>query len=290
MRTDPSHYYVPPSSYWPIVGCIGVCVTLVGAARWLHDSPSAPWLFAAGAGILVFCLAGWFRTVISENLSGCYNLDVGRSFRSGMAWMIFSEVLFFSGFFGALFYIRLLSVPDLGGEDFSLTRLLLWPDFSAEWPLLHNPDNQTYLGAHTVSDPWRIPALNTLLLFSSGLTITWAHRGLMKQNRLVLVAGLTMSIALGMTFLAMQSLEYYDAYTNDGLTLNAGGYGSTFYILTGFHGIHVTVGTIILLAILGRSIAGHFSPANHFGFQGATWYWHFVDVVWIFLFVFVYWL
>lgn len=283
-------YFLPPPSHWPALGCAGLFCGFIGAAHWLHDLPIGPYLFALGLAIIAVMMVGWFRRVIHENQTGCYNRWVGRSFRSGMAWMIFSEVMFFGGFFGALFFIRLWSVPELGGEVYPLTNLLLWPDFETQWPLLVNPDNRTYLGAHAVSEPWGIPALNTALLLSSGVTITWAHWGLMQQKRGVLVAGLFLTIVLGTTFLALQGNEYYDAYTKDGLTLNAGVYGSTFFILTGFHGIHVTVGTIMLMVILGRSIAGHFTPANHFAFQGVTWYWHFVDVVWLFLFVFVYWL
>jgi cytochrome c oxidase subunit 3 len=283
-------YFLPSPSHWPALGCAGLFVMFIGAAHWLHDVPVGPYVFAAGIAVVVVMLVGWFRRVITENQSGCYSERVGRSFRSGMAWMIFSEVVFFAGFFAALFFLRLWSVPELGGEIEPITNLLLWPDFEAAWPLLQNPDNHKYLGARAVSDPWRIPALNTLILLASGVTITWAHWGLMRGRRRVLVAGLSLTIALGATFLVLQGSEYFNAYTRDGLTLNAGVYGSTFFILTGFHGIHVSVGTIMLLVILGRSIAGHFTPASHFAFQGVTWYWHFVDVVWLLLFVFVYWL
>jgi len=287
---DRPRYYLPAPSHWPVLGCAGLFVLFFGAAHWLHDVPVGPYAFAAGVALVVVMLIGWFRRVIQENQSGCYEVAEGASFRSGMAWMIFSEVVFFAGFFAALFFVRLWSVPELGGEDYPLTNLLLWPDFEAGWPLLENPDNRRFLGAQAVSDPWSIPALNTLILLSSGATITWAHWGLMREKRPILVIGLVLTIALGLLFLTLQGSEYYDAYTKDGLTLNAGVYGSTFFVLTGFHGIHVTIGTIMLMVILGRSIAGHFTPVRHFGFQGVTWYWHFVDVVWLLLFVFVYWL
>lgn len=284
------HYYLPAPSHWPVLGCAGLFVLFVGAAHWLHDVPAGPYLFAAGVVLILIMLVGWFRRVIEENQSGFYDVAEGASFRSGMAWMIFSEVAFFGGFFAALFFVRLWAVPELGGEVYPLTNLMLWPDFEADWPLLVNPDNGKYLGANAVSDPWSIPALNTLILLSSGATITWAHWGLMHDKRRVLVIGLMLTVALGILFLALQANEYYDAFTEDGLTLNAGIYGSTFFLLTGFHGIHVTIGTIMLMVILARCIAGHFTPARHFGFQGVAWYWHFVDVVWLFLFVFVYWL
>ena len=283
-------YFLPRPSHWPVLGCAGLFVMFIGAAHWLHDVPIGPYVFAAGIAVVVFMLVGWFRKVIIENQTGCYNDWVGRSFRAGMVLMIFSEVVFFAGFFAALFFLRLWSVPELGGEIEPITNLLLWPEFEAAWPLLENPDNHKYLGARAVSDPWSIPALNTLILLTSGVTITWAHWGLMRGKRRALVIGLSLTIVLGATFLVLQGGEYYGDYTKDGLTLNAGIYGSTFFILTGFHGIHVTAGTIMLVVILGRSIAGHFTPASHFPSQAVTCYWHFVDVVWLFLFVFVYWL
>jgi cytochrome c oxidase subunit 3 len=289
-RAADGRYFLPAPSHWPVLGCVGLFITFIGAAHWLHDVRIGPYVFVLGLATVACMLVGWLRKVIHENQSGCYGTWVGRSFRSGMAWMIFSEVLFFAGFFAALFFIRLWSVPELGGEIYPVTNLILWPDFQAQWPLLHNPDNNKYLGARAVSDPWRIPAVNTLLLLSSGVTITWAHWGLMREKRRVLVAGLVLTVLLGAAFLVLQGNEYYNAYTKDGLTLNAGAYASTFFMLTGFHGVHVTVGTIMLLVILGRSIAGHFTPASHFAFQGVAWYWHFVDVVWLFLFIFVYWL
>ena len=263
---------------------------LAGAANWLHDMSFGPYLFSLGVILIGIMFFGWFRNVINENQTGCYNLQVDRSFRSGMAWLIFSEVAFFSGFFGALFFVRLWSVPELGGEYYPITHLTLWPDFVAEWPLLHNPDNSKYLGAQSLSDTWGIPALNTVLLLSSAVTITWAQWGLLRNKRYILIIGLILTIALGVTFLYMQAGEYYDAYTVHGLTLNAGAFGSLFFLLTGFHGLHVTLGATMLMVILGRCIAGHFTPERHFGFEGVAWYWHFVDVVWLFLFVFVYWL
>ena len=140
-------------------------------------------------------------------------------------------------------------------------------------------------------EAWGIPALNTaLLLLTSGVTITIAHWGLLKNNRRQLIIGLIMTIALGMTFLGFQIFEYAHAYSELNLKLTTGAYGSTFFMLTGFHGFHVTVGTLMLIVILGRSIAGHFTAEHHFGFEGVAWYWHFVDVVWLLLFILVYWL
>jgi cytochrome c oxidase subunit 3 len=137
---------------------------------------------------------------------------------------------------------------------------------------------------------WGIPAINTALLLSSGATVTWAHWGLLQGRRDRLVLGLAATIALGVVFLALQAYEYRHAYSELGLTLGAGAYGATFFMLTGFHGFHVTLGAIMLTVVFGRCLKGHFSPENHFAFEGVAWYWHFVDVVWLLLFVFVYWL
>ena len=186
-------YYLPPPSHWPVLGCAGLFITFIGAAHWLHDVRIGPYVFALGIGTIVFMLVGWFGNVIRENQAGCYNTWVGRSFRFGMAWMIFSEVVFFAGFFAGLFFIRLWSVPVLGGDIDPITNLILWPEFQSQWPLLHNPDNHKYLGARAVSDPWSIPALNTLLLLSSGATLTWAHWGLMRDKRRVLAIGPTVT-------------------------------------------------------------------------------------------------
>jgi cytochrome c oxidase subunit 3 len=179
--------------------------------------------------------------------------------------------------------MRSISVPDLG----SLTHQeFLWPGFKADWPATGPGIKETFspMGA------WGIPALNTALLLTSGVTLTWAHWGLLKNNRTHLIWGLVLTIALGMIFLGFQIYEYSHAYSDLNLKMTMGAYGATFFMLTGFHGFHVTVGTIMLWVILFRSVAGHFKPDNHFGFEGVAWYWHFVDVVWLFLFVVVYWL
>jgi len=283
-------YYLPGASGWPLAFGAGLFTLLVGAGRWLHDLPDGPYIFFAAISVIAVVLSGWFGTVIRENLAGCYTPWVGRSFRTAMRWLIFSEVIFFSVFFSALFYTRLWSAPELGGAYYPLTNILLWPDFSFQWPLLDNPDNSQYLGANHISSPWSIPLVNTLLLLSSACTFVWAQWGLSRGSRWILKLGLVLTILLGLTFLLLQANEYYGDYTRDGLTLNAGIYGSLFFFLTGFHGLHVAAGVLMLSVILGRSLAGHFTPDNHFALEGVGWYWHFVDVVWLLLFVFVYWL
>jgi cytochrome c oxidase subunit 3 len=279
-------YYLPDPSHWPITGSFGLFFLLVGFSMFLNGSGTGPYLMILGAAVILWMLFGWFGTVIRESEHGTYNDQVDLSFRWGMGWFIFSEVMFFAAFFGALFYARVLSVPWLGGAgDNAETHALLWPAFTAAWPTNGPADvGGTFHSMHA----WGIPAINTLILLTSGVTVTWAHWGLKKNNRAQLVWGLLATVALGFLFLGFQAYEYTHAYTEMNLTLNSGIYGTTFFMLTGFHGLHVTIGAIILTVILFRSMAGHFTADHHFAFEGAAWYWHFVDVVWLGLFVFVY--
>jgi cytochrome c oxidase subunit 3 len=231
---------------------------------------------------------GWFGTVIRESEGGMYNEQVEFSFRWGMGWFIFSEVMFFAAFFGVLFYARQLAVPWLGGDEAKiLTHDLLWPDFRQVWPT--NGPAQVG-GEFQPMSAWGLPAINTVILLSSGITVTWAHWGLKESRRRQLILGLAATVFLGFLFVFLQAKEYIHAYHELNLTLGSGIYGSTFFMLTGFHGFHVTMGAIILLIVLLRSIRGHFTPEHHFAFEAAAWYWHFVDVVWLGLFIFVYWL
>jgi len=287
---DHGTYYVPKPSHWPLVGSIGLTTMLVGAGSWLHTDWYGPYIFTLGLAILIFMMFGWFGQVIYENEKGVYDLQVDRSFRWAMSWFIFSEVCFFGAFFGALFFTRFWSVPLLGGDIHPITHITLWSNFKATWPVLVNPNNQLFVGAEEAMGAWGLAAINTVILLSSGVTITWAHWALKFNKRRQLVWGLACTVLLGIIFLLLQAHEYYDAYTDLNLTLDAGIYGTTFFMLTGFHGLHVTIGTIMLIVILVRSIRGHFTPERHFAFEAAAWYWHFVDVVWLFLFIFVYWL
>ncbi len=283
-------YFVPKPCFWPILGCFGLFLLFVGAAHWLHYVWYGSYLFLLGLSILFLMLFGWLSQVVEESRKGCYNSQADRSFQRAMSWFIFSEILLFCAFFGALFFIRFGSIPLLGGEYYPLTHILLWPDFNAHWPLLTNPDNYQYLGAKAGAKWSGIPVLNTVLLLTSGVTLNWAHWGLRTKKRTVLTAGLILTVVLGLAFLGLQGREFYQAYTAHRLTLNAGVYGSLFFLLTGFHGAHVTIGAVMLMVILARSMLGHFTPDNHFAFRGVAWYWHFVDGVWLCLFVFLYWL
>ena len=286
MSASKGGYYLPEPSHWPIVGSVGMFLLLFGFASFLHGSSSV--IMLTGAVIIIIMLFGWFGTVINESLSGKYNNQVDMSFRMGMGWFIFSEVMFFAAFFGALFYARMYSVPWLGGADNNvMTNELLWPGFDAVWPTNGPADVG---GQYMPMGAWGIPAINTLILLSSGVTVTWAHWGLKKGDRTQLILGLMATVALGFLFIGLQAYEYIHAYDELNLKLTSGIYGTTFFMLTGFHGLHVTLGATMLLVILIRSMKGHFTNEHHFAFEAVAWYWHFVDVVWLGLFVFVYWL
>ncbi len=290
MNHTQSRYYLPQPSYWPLVGSVGL-FTLLGGFACLLDGMATFGAYAMTLGVLVFIvmLFGWFGTVIRESRGGKYNDQVDVSFRWGMTWFIGSEVMFFAAFFGALFFARHFAVPWLGGAGAKgIAHDVLWPSFVAAWPLLKLPDPSHFTVAREAMEAAGIPAVNTAILLSSGATVTWAHWGLKKNDRRHLIIGLACTILLGFLFLGLQAHEYWDAYTVKDLKLSSGIYGSTFYMLTGFHGAHVTIGAIMLSVILGRSLAGHFSPTHHFAFEAVSWYWHFVDVVWLGLFIFVY--
>ncbi|MCP5142254.1 MAG: cytochrome c oxidase subunit 3 [Chromatiales bacterium] len=281
-------YYVPHGSHWPIVGSIGLTTLLGGFASMLNGSTMGGKLMIAGVVIVLIMMFGWFGTVIRESESGYYNEQVDKSFRWGMSWFIFSEVMFFAAFFGALFYARAFSIPWIGGEGNNLmTNLVLWNSWEATWPT-NGPANVG--GDYQVMGAWGLPALNTLILLTSGVTVTWAHWALKKQNRSQLILGLLATVVLGFLFVGLQAVEYGHAYHEMNLTLESGIYGSTFFMLTGFHGFHVTMGATMLTVILFRAMSGHFTPDRHFAFEAVAWYWHFVDVVWLGLFIFVYWL
>lgn len=287
-------YYVPHSSRWPIIGSSALAVLAFGAVNFIQQSTDkveteasfgAP-IFYIGLALIAYMFFGWFRTVISESVGGMNSKLLDRSFRMGMAWFILSEIMFFAAFFGALFYARLITVPWLAGAGTNLeTHVLLWPDFADTWPLFLTPGGTTT----EAMEAWGLPFINTCILVTSSVTVTFAHWALKKNQRLPLAIWLGLTVALGISFLTLQVVEYMEAYNELGLTLGSGIYGSTFFMLTGFHGAHVTMGTIMLFVILLRCLRGHFSPENHFGFEAASWYWHFVDVVWLFLFTFVYW-
>ena len=277
------HYFVPQPSLYPFTLAVALFLLALGFIQTMNGFVVGPWVMIAGVGTILYVLVGWFGAVIAESRRGAYGGWEDRSFRWGMVWFIASEVVFFGAFFFALAYTRIISVPELGNMEM-LHGSTLWPGFSGTWPSSGPKGPQfTPMGA------WGIPALNTALLLSSGATVTWAHWGVLRNRRPQLILGLALTVLLGVTFLGFQAYEYHHAYTELGLTLGAGVYGATFFMLTGFHGFHVTLGVIMLSVVLIRSIKGHFDAEHHFAFEGVAWYWHFVDVVWLLLFVFVYW-
>ena len=296
MSSHESHenYYVPAQSKWPIVASIGLLVSFYGVGTWFNDlsaereGSNGPLIFFVGGLILAWMLFGWFGNVIKESRAGLYSAQMDRSFRWGMSWFIFSEVMFFAAFFGALFYIRMWAGPWLGGEGDKGVSNMLWPNFEYTWPLLNTPDPKLFPAPSGVISAWGLPLINTLLLVTSSFTVTFAHHALKKNNRKQLKIWLALTVLLGIAFLILQVEEYVHAYNELGLTLGSGIYGATFFMLTGFHGAHVTLGALILTIMFVRVMRGHFDADKHFGFEAASWYWHFVDVVWLGLFVFVY--
>ncbi len=292
--TETPLYYVPEQSKLPVLTALALFCMLIGGGNFIKanshqtDSTFAFWWMLSGFAMMAVIFYAWFGQVIRENDSGLYSDQLNRSFVMGMSWFIFSEVMFFAAFFGALFYVRTLVMPWLAGEGDKGVSHMLWPDFQAVWPMINMPSATGFSVPSQVVDPWHLPLINTILLVSSSVTLTWAHHALKVEQRSKLNFWLFVTVALGVSFLVLQAYEYYEAYHHYGLTLNSGIYGTTFFMLTGFHGAHVTIGTLMLIVMLLRALKGHFKPNDHFGFEAAAWYWHFVDVVWVGLFIFVY--
>ena len=285
-QADASAYYVPSPTPWPLILTIGLVLVIFGVAGVLNNTYSPTPFLVVGIPLSIFILFKWFGGVIAESEGGAYNQQVDATYRWAMSWFIFSEVMFFGAFFGALFYARQLSLPWLAGSGAELTtNEFLWSGFEAVWP----SNGPAEMGGDFQTIPeWGLPFINTVLLISSSFTVTWAHHALREDKRRACIAWMWATVVLGSIFLFFQAEEYIEAYTELNLTLGSGIYGSTFFLLTGFHGMHVTLGTLMLIIITLRLMRGHFKPDSHFGFEGVAWYWHFVDVVWLGLFVFVY--
>jgi len=294
-------YYVPEESRIPIVFAFAALLAGFGAANAVAGYGTT--MLYVGLVAAIFTLAFWWSTVTKESQAGLDTPQLNNAYVYGMAWFIFSEVMFFFAFFGALFYIRSFAVPWLGGEGAKgIAGELLWPEFEATWPpmitpeqsllgenaVVKGPDENMYL--HSLRDigSW-LPLWNTVVLLSSSGTVHIAHMALKENNRKRFNFWLGVTVTLAFIFVILQASEYYEAYSHLGLTLDSGVYGTTFFMLTGFHGMHVLIGGIFLLTQLVRSLGyKHFSDKEHFGFEAASWYWHFVDVVWVCLFLFVY--
>ncbi len=286
MSNAQQMYYVPHDSRWPVFGVPGMVLLTGGFAGYLNGAGWGMPLMLVGALITLIMTVMWFRDVVNESVAGKYNAQVDTSFRQGMAWFIFSEVMFFAAFFGALFYARVFSVPWLSGDDPSTSRFL-WDSVALSWPTA-GPGDLFQAIEFKAMGAWVLPTINTLILLTSGVTLTYAHHAMKEDHRRRVIIGLAATVALGAIFMAVQSYEYIHAYRDLNLKLETGIYGSVFFMLTGFHGLHVTLGAVALFVMLIRVIKGHFTSDNHFGFEAAAWYWHFVDVVWLLLFVVVY--
>jgi cytochrome c oxidase subunit 3 len=276
------HYFVPGPSKWPLFAGMSLLATMIGASGWVNGASWGMALNIAGILATILVLYFWFGDAIGESESGKYGKNIDLSFRWSMSWFIFSEVMFFAAFFGALFYARTISLPWLG----DLGHKFIWPDFAAHW----GDSPAGTVEPFTKMGPFPLPTINTALLLLSGVTLTISHHALLANKRSKTAFWLFATIVLGAVFMGCQVYEYMHAYSDLGLKLTSGIYGSTFFMLTGFHGFHVTLGAIMLSVILYRVMKGHFTADHHFGFEGAAWYWHFVDVVWLGLYVVVYWL
>ena len=286
---QPPHYFVPAPSRHPVLTAAGLFFVILGASQWINGHAWGAYVTLFGLVMWAFVIQQWFREAIRESETGLYSDRIDTSFRWSMSWFIFSEVMFFGAFFGALYWTRLHALPNLG----SLENAVLWPDFRAVWPSSGAGFTGSPAGIvepFTTMGPWPLPTINTMLLLTSGVTLTIAHHALIAGQRARTIGFMWLTVALGLTFLFVQAYEYSHAYSELNLKLSSGAYGSTFFMLTGFHGFHVFVGMLMLLFITLRLQRGHFTPERHFGFEGAAWYWHFVDVVWLGLYIVVYWL
>jgi cytochrome c oxidase subunit 3 len=283
------YYFVPAPSRYPVLVATGMFFVILGAGQWINGHGWGAYSLLLGVVIWLSVMFQWFSTAIAEDRSGLYSHRVDVSFRWSMSWFIFSEVMFFAAFFGALYWARVHSVPMLGNLDHQI----LWPDFKAAWPTVLAGSTASPAGTvepFVTMGPWPLPTINTALLLTSGVTLTIAHHALIANHRAKCIVWMWITVLLGATFLGVQAYEYIHAYNDLNLKLSSGVFGSTFFMLTGFHGFHVFVGMLMLTFITLRLMKGHFTPESHFGFEGAAWYWHFVDVVWLGLYFLVYWL
>lgn len=277
------YYFVPAASQWPLLAGLALLITMAGASAWVNGISWGMTVNMIGLISFLVVLYKWFGDSIAESESGLYSARIDTSYRWSMSWFIFSEVMFFAAFFGALFYARSITMPWLADIDHKL----LWPDFASNWG---NGGPAGVVEKFTTMGPFPIPTINTALLLASGVTLTISHHALRAGERGKTAIWLFATVLLGAIFMGFQVYEYMHAYSELNLKLTSGIYGSTFFMLTGFHGFHVTMGAIMLSVVLYRVLKGHFTADHHFGFEGAAWYWHFVDVVWLGLYVVVYWL
>lgn len=284
-HATPHHdYHLVDPSPWPLVSSIAATVMMVGAVMWMKGLFGMPegtsWLFYAGLAGVLYSAFGWWADVIKESRAGDHTPVVSIGLRYGMVLFIASEIMFFAAFFWMFFEMAIFNEARVNIPEVSM-----WADTASAWSTWP-PKGIEVLSA------WQLPLLNTVILLLSGTTVTWAHHALQVNDRAGAKLALAITVALGLIFTAVQAYEYHhilheNLFFNEE-AVNSGLYGSIFFLATGFHGFHVLLGTIFLIVCLGRLLVGHFTPEKHFGFEAAAWYWHFVDVVWLFLFAFVY--
>nr|YP_007026038.1 cytochrome c oxidase subunit III [Spodoptera exigua]AFQ31563.1 cytochrome c oxidase subunit III [Spodoptera exigua] len=258
MKTINHPFHLVDYSPWPLTGAIGVMVLVSGMVKWFHNFNMN--LLILGYFIVILTMYQWWRDICREGTyQGKHTILVTKGLRWGMILFIVSEIFFFISFFWAFFHSSLAPNIEIGA---------MWPPVSI-----------------TPFNPFQIPLLNTIILISSGVSVTWAHHAIMENNNSQMTQGLFITIILGIYFTILQAYEYFEAP----FTIADSVYGSTFFMATGFHGLHVIIGTMFLLICLIRHLNNHFSSNHHFGFEAAAWYWHFVDVVWLFLYISIYW-
>ena len=305
------HYHLVNPSPWPFIGSMAAVLMMTGAVTWMHSSGTGlvlgpadengkhvfalkgNWLFLVGLGGVLLTMIGWWRDIIKESLRGENTSTVVRlGLRYGMILFIVSEVMFFAAWFWAFFDASLFTHA---GQAITLADGSQMTNINGDPAFLRNDFRQHFTGGVWPPqgidplNPWGLPLINTLILLLSGTTVTWAHYAVQKGDQKGLVQGLVITILLGAFFTFLQATEYTEAITNEMFKFSGGGiYGATFFMATGFHGMHVIIGTVFLTVCLFRALAHQFTPDRHFGFEAAAWYWHFVDVVWLFLFAFIY--
>ncbi len=281
-------YHLVNPSPWPLVGSLSALVLAIGAVAWMRTGNGGlfglegPWLFAVGLLGVIVTMIGWWRDVVYESVyEGSHTPVVQLHLRYGMILFIASEVMFFLAWFWAYFDAALFPAATTLPDSDTMVGLVGRQEATGgQWPPAATGDGRFV----STFDPWGLPLVNTLVLLLSGTTVTWAHHALLQNDRRGLVWGLTLTVLLGMAFTALQAYEY----THAAFEFSGHIYGSVFFMATGFHGVHVIIGTLFLAVCLFRALAGHFTPEKHFGFEAAAWYWHFVDVVWLFLFASIY--
>lgn len=292
------NYHLVNPSPWPLVGSGTAAVMMIGAVAWMQGADGlfgikGPWLFLIGLGGVLITMLGWWRDVVKESLTGENTSTVIRlGLRYGMILFIASEVMFFAAWFWAFFGAALF--PG-GIEPIIMANGVPMPNADGLPAMLGNDGREMATGGVWPPkdveplNPWHLPLINTLILLMSGTTVTWAHHAVIHNDQKGLQQGLIVTIVLGLVFTFFQYLEYAEALGGGMFKFSGGGiYGASFFMATGFHGLHVVIGTIFLIVCLFRARAGHFTPERHFGFESAAWYWHFVDVVWLFLFACIY--